>query len=1152
MDINNSSVIDNGNRKAKRLVGKCILIVIWVAMALVLAVAATLICSVKLLRPEALTAITMRAANKMLDASVYLGRVEFKFEPSFPVLSLEIDSISILSHYRRTAPDSISAQLPLYGDTLFCASNLAGRIDLGAILGKGEIALRDVSITRPEINIVIAGNDINNFNIYHSESEDTESANITPPFSINRFEILNPKPIRYYNNTDGTKATITLSEVSLNGSEAPAYAISVQGNLESPMAKQLINLDGVTFGAKGKVYWNPVKASTISLDKFELAGAFIKAELSTELDFGQNLAIESAKATFQPIAVKDLLTIVPDSLVRAYGLTDNNFQTNATLTACIELIHPFYPDRDSIPYANISFNLPDCEFKYGKAYIKQLGLDIDAHLKGNNIDSATFDIKRFEIAGPATHLIANAKLTQLLSDPAFDASLRGNVKVDNLPAIVSKITKGYLGGTLTASMDAKGKASMFQLGRFHELDVKGHLKASNFRYNAADSNLKANISFAEFKFGSQVANKHTNETSPNTSFLASGIKVDSAHVSFDGINMAVSGLSLGFGAENMSLPGDTTVVIPMGGGLKINRFNLDMISDSAGVRVRNLAGHVSLRRFQNDRHLPLISANLDAERISAGAPTARFMLTKAHIDANTHLRPDRVKPDTTRRRRKTRLQRKEDGSERIDWGASKGIKRYLNNWKIDGNLSAKRASLFTPFFPLRNRMQNLDIVFNNDSVVFNKLLYKAGHSDLSMKGLVSNIRRSLSSRTGRQALNVDFTIMSDTIDVNQLAAAVFSGAAYAERLSRGDAQKLGTITNEEEEFADFSSQDTTAMAPIVIPTNINASMSIEAHTILYSDLSFNEFAGDVLVYDGAVNLSYLAAKSQAGSVALSALYTAPKATDMRFGMGLQLEDIKVERFLKLVPAIDSIMPLMRDFAGTINANIAATVAIDSCMNFKLPTLDAAIHLSGDSLKIIDADTYRTLGKWLRFKDRADNTIKHMGVDLMVKDNKMEMFPFTFDIDRYRLGVFGSNDLNLNFNYHIAVLKSPLPFRFGINVKGNPDDYKVRFGGSKYKEGMAAESIGLVDTMRVNLISQIQNVFKRGVSSSGFAKLEHTHKGAGYIDLETETLSREDSLALMREGLIPNVSTDTIKLIGNDSIRSFINGSTGKIPHQERK
>ena len=35
-------------------------------------------------------------------------------------------------------------------------------------------------------------------------------------------------------------------------------------------------------------------------------------------------------------------------------------------------------------------------------------------------------------------------------------------------------------------------------------------------------------------------------------------------------------------------------------------------------------------------------------------------------------------------------------------------------------------------------------------------------------------------------------------------------------------------------------------------------------------------------------------------------------------------------------------------------------------------------------------------------------------------------------------------LALNFDYHSAFLKSPLPFKFGINIKGNPDKYKVRF------------------------------------------------------------------------------------------------------------
>ncbi len=279
------------------------------------------------------------------------------------------------------------------------------------------------------------------------------------------------------------------------------------------------------------------------------------------------------------------------------------------------------------------------------------------------------------------------------------------------------------------------------------------------------------------------------------------------------------------------------------------------------------------------------------------------------------------------------------------------------------------------------------------------------------------------------------------------------------------------------------------------------------------------------MYGGGVNLHDLAAWSDAGSVNLSALYLAPKASEMQFGFGLQLDQFKIERFLKLVPAVDSIMPLMRDFSGIISADIAATVEIDSTMNMVLPTLDAAIKLSGDSLAFINADTYRTLGKWLRFRDKADNKIKHMNVEFLVRDNMMETFPFSFDIDRYRLGVVGSNDLALNFNYHISVLKSPLPFKFGINIKGNPDKYKVRFGGAKFKEGMAVESINIVDTARVNLIKQIEGVFRRGVQNSRFSRLD-VKAPVKISDFEDESgLSQADSLMLRQEGILPPEEKD---------------------------
>ena len=222
-----------------------------------------------------------------------------------------------------------------------------------------------------------------------------------------------------------------------------------------------------------------------------------------------------------------------------------------------------------------------------------------------------------------------------------------------------------------------------------------------------------------------------------------------------------------------------------------------------------------------------------------------------------------------------------------------------------------------------------------------------------------------------------------------------------------------------------------------------------------------------------------------------------------------------------MPALDSIMPLLRDFSGIIDADVAATCDIDSGMNLVLPTLAAAVRISGDSLRLIDEDTYRKIGKWLMFKDKQDNLIKQMNVELTVRDNTMRIYPFIFDLDRYRLGVQGYNDLALNFDYHIAVLKSPLPFKFGVNIKGNPDHYKVRLGKAHLNERQVAQSVSIVDTTRINLLAQLENVFRRGVANSRFATLDiAANPTADKIDLNSDTISRADSLVLIREGLIP--------------------------------
>lgn len=145
---------------------------------------------------------------------------------------------------------------------------------------------------------------------------------------------------------------------------------------------------------------------------------------------------------------------------------------------------------------------------------------------------------------------------------------------------------------------------------------------------------------------------------------------------------------------------------------------------------------------------------------------------------------------------------------------------------------------------------------------------------------------------------------------------------------------------------------------------------------------------------------------------------------------------------------------------------------------------------------------------------------------------MMLFPFMFNVDRYRLGVLGYNDLDLNFRYHISVLKSPIPFKFGINIYGNPDDMHFRFGGAKYKEDdLRAEMVEIVDTTRINLREQINSALRRGANAALRSNLNVGNRRPNMRrmveDAEDDNLTAADSLQMMQQGLIERPDTTAV-------------------------
>ena len=142
-----------------------------------------------------------------------------------------------------------------------------------------------------------------------------------------------------------------------------------------------------------------------------------------------------------------------------------------------------------------------------------------------------------------------------------------------------------------------------------------------------------------------------------------------------------------------------------------------------------------------------------------------------------------------------------------------------------------------------------------------------GNSDLRINGLISNIRKALVSKRSGNELKLNFDIESDTVDINQISAGAFSGSAYAERSRNGLAEQVDISADDdvlEEQLDALVSEHPDSVGPLLIPTNIDGTVTLHAGNVIYSDLLLKDLNGQILAYGGGINLHELAATSDAG------------------------------------------------------------------------------------------------------------------------------------------------------------------------------------------------------------------------------------------------------------------------------------------------
>lgn len=1104
-------------------------------IALLLLIIAAAGAAVWILTPDRLTPLVNRLATEQLNADVGARRVELTFWSTFPRLVVEVDSLVVVSHSLRDIDAATRAQLPAGADSLLSLGSLRGGIDLVALMG-AKIRLCNVELRRPRLNIVQVDSLRNNYDIFPA-SEPSESASKMPDIAIDRFAILDGFPATFTSLADSIRVEAMLSSGSVESGRQAAYTLSIKGDGGGKMSSFV--LPPTPFGINGEIIWEASSPGAIRADGLTLSADKVALTVDAAMQMAGEAMVSSLRIAGRDIGIADVINLIPDH----YRGELSEIRTDLRASLSAEITEPYLLTSRRLPKVDLSLNVPGGSLCWGHLRLSGLRAEMKGTVDPNNADLSRLEIKEFTTKGDAIDLTLTATVRNPVSDPLIEGHFSGNMAFDRLPEVLTSKLPLKLSGHLSGDADFRLRRSHLSPKGFHKMRIDGDLRLRDFRASTPDGLSELYIGTAGFRLGTR--NSVTVNGVAVDSLLTASLDIDTIAAGIPGIGFSASGISMGVGSRNVSSSSDTTRINPLGGTIRTRLLMLRTDSDSIRMRLNDALIKATLQRYNNEARAPLLKLGLEmgALRIAdkynhfslrdASAelmlhPKARPRMSKrfqAVYDSVAaqypHLSSDSIMHLALRARFGTRMERTDRGkSERIDFEIDNSLKSWLRLWQVEGSIKARRARVFTPYFPVRNRVSNLDLAFSTDSITVTDTRYRMGSSDFLINGKIRNIARALTSQRGAP-LSITLDIASDSLDINDITHALMAGASFSQRVAKGKAS-MSHSDNDDAIAESIESQiDSTDRAAVLIPTNIKADISMRAANMKYGDIKFQRFTGEITARNGAVQLNRLGAFTPMGSFGMTALYSAPTVDDIRFAGGIVIRRLDLKEFLSMIPEIDTIIPMLKSMEGIITAECAMTTKLDSMMNLEMHTLDMALKLTGDSLVLLDSETFRKISKWLLFKNKKRNMIDSMSVELAVRDNRLQLYPFMVSLDRYRFGISGSNDAALNLDYHIAVLKSPVPFKFGINIKGTPEHLKIRLGGARFNEHQVASSRNLTDTVRINLVREIQNFFRFGVRNGRNVRLTRREpKPTPSEFLVADTISHADSTFFIRQGVIP--------------------------------
>lgn len=1023
--------------------------------------------------PSRLTPVVREAADSYLNAEVNIGKVDLVFFSTFPRFTLKIDDGELVAGTQDAR------------DTLLSFSRCRITVNPVAYLKDNRVVVHRMFLDSVRVHLARDVDGNANWNIFPQSSDTAamkeESAGGFSPDAIllRSFRIRGADVVFDDRSTElYAKLKDVDTRLRFGAGERGAAAgldFSCGDLLFRQQGDLLVHNTAVSVRTAVGLNRDSMK---VVLKDAELGINDIILSLNGTLrqdTVGRVMDVDLNYSAVAP-SVEKALALIPESVVRHQDVTaDGTVVLEGTVSGGY--------GKDVLPAVTMCLKIDSASAHYkGLPYgIDHLAADFDAYIDLMREKESYLDLKIFELQGNDIDVLADAKVTDLFEDPLIVLDTKARIDLASVAETFPLQDGIELSGEVDADLRVRTRLSTIRNQDFGRIMAAGRIYMDSLSVMDTASGLDAEGDVDLKFFGARALGVKGEIT---------GLKFNSSKASAVADSLMLNVIS--------TRPADTSRMFQVKADFEMSRLGA-----SAGDSMKVFCGRgnasASIRPRPDYAGLPRIGVVVDTDtlffkngsmggglgkgivRVTADKIRDSLWRPSVEVEFNrlgggmgdslhvfcmrgglsASLKPQ--DPEENHPRLDLRIETDSIFAElgEIKGGMKKGVielhadKIRDSLWVPSGKIRFNRLIARTPQCALPIRFNRTVIRFGDREINLKKAAIRIGRSNVVLSGTVYDLYGAL--RHGHM-LRANLDVSSKNLNLNQLMRAFSSPDA-----------------GEQEIEADTVS---TQMRLFEVPGNISFDLTTDIGRMRFGKYVFRNIKGKAELRDSHVYLENLSLNALDDAVLnASLIYKAASSKFGYAGFDINVHDIDIASLVDATPAIDSLVPMLQSFKGKVQMDVAAEGVLDSLLNIKIPSLRAAVYIRGDSLVLMDGQTFAEISKKLMFKNKEENLIDSISVNITVEDGSVNIYPFLVEIDRYQAAVGGVQNMDMSFDYHISILKSPLPFKAGLNIRGTLDDMRFGIGRAKYKNAVTPVETMRIDSLRLNLSEEIIRRFK---------------------------------------------------------------------------